>query len=154
MLFRSFQWENEESWTGSGNNDEERLTRLTAASAASLRRLLGGDIGSDTAPMEPDSLFQSAFGGLHEDLVRAICKRLEWKQPQTFSHLLAPIVAYFQLHEGHTWNDILEDHAKRSPQHATRMAALLRANPGQPLGIYGRSLLALCQTLSAGANPP
>ena len=91
---------------------------------------------------------------MHADLVHAICKYLEWKQPQTFGHLLAPMVARHRLHEGYTWNGILVDHAKRSHQHASRIAALLTAQPGPPLGNLGQSLLASCQKHSAGANPP
>lgn len=84
-----FEWEDMPQFYGSGNNDEERLTRLDPARASMARELLDPEPGARDDAL----LYAQAFRTLSPGLVCEILRHLAYKNPRVFAGFLAPIVA-------------------------------------------------------------
>lgn len=84
-----FAWEDLPQSYGSGNEDEERLRRLTPDQTTTARELL------DPSPGERDGarLLDRAFRALDHDLLYSILRYRAGRQHHAFSGLVEPILA-------------------------------------------------------------
>lgn len=137
-----FEWEDIPQHYGSGNLDEERLTRLSPLQAKLAQDLLAPDLGG-AAPAE---LIPSAARELG-DLIHSILSRLCY-HTSSFDRLVAPLAQVLANGNDQRLVTILRSwatrNAKERQSRLTFLVGQLEAC-SRPLSRFGQVLLDLCR---------
>lgn len=142
-----FVWRDVPQCYGSGNLDEETLSRLPPNAAAALQRLFDGDVGGDEG-----SLLGAAFAEASTDVVIAVIQHLQKARPDQFEQLLPALVARFLDKDRPTESQSLYSlllgvtQGKPVRERCELLVGLLRS---QPLEGSAQHLLGLCETALA-----
>jgi hypothetical protein len=128
-----FHWIDMSSWTGSGNNDEERLVRISIKGSELLDKLFSDD---PKAPSD-DIEVREYFDTLPTDLLVSALKKRVYK----FSHLVTPFVPELlrllaQNEQDFSVWELLGGYISNNPEHAEKV---LKAN-FRLTGIFQRCL--------------
>jgi hypothetical protein len=124
-----YLWEDLSSQSGSGNNDEETLTRVAAGHLPVVRRLLGRDAaGGDPAALA-DSLFELPAKVIDLVLARA-CR----EERATIRALVPRLVAELARRDwlaanAYSLRDVLSTLAASEPDEARRILDAIEATP-------------------------
>jgi hypothetical protein len=118
-----FEWQDLPQNYGSGNCDEERLTRLTPEQALTARALL------DTNPEERDGeqLLTLAFQILSHDIVYNILRYTAVRHKQAFSGFVRPLVARLMAQSHGGLFDVISSYCDRNQERLTEVVCLLDA---------------------------
>lgn len=114
-----FHWIDLSSWTGSGNNDEERLVRISIKGSELLDKLFSAN---PKAPSDFNEV-REYFETLPTDLLVAALKRRVYK----FPHIIEPFVPKLLVilaQDISTW-ELLAGYVSKNPEHAEKV---LKAN--------------------------
>jgi hypothetical protein len=134
-----FEWEDLPQYYGSGNCDEERLTRLDPAQASTARELL------DPEPGERDceALCARALRTLSHSVVREILGHMAYNHPRAFAGFLAPLVARLAGDDDGSVRGIVMSYCGRRRDRLVELRRLLEAE-GAAAGGSGEYLRTVC----------
>ncbi len=113
--FTYFNWNDLSSWTGSGNNDEERLIRISIKGSVLLDNIFSADPKAPSDHNEIDEYFESLPLKV---LISALKKRVN-----EFPHLVEPFVTRFLVippHDESQW-ELLNAYVSNNPNHAEKV---------------------------------
>ena len=118
-----FEWADLPQYYGSGNNDEERLTRLNPDQASTVQRLL------DPEPGERDceALLERALRILSRDIVCDILRRVAVRHKQAFSGFAKPILDRLMAENDGTLFDVVASYADTDRDRLSEVLRLLDA---------------------------
>jgi hypothetical protein len=116
-----FEWADLTQLSGSGNNDEERLTRLGPEQASAARALLDPD------PAERDAgrVLDQAFRVLSCDLVSSILRYRARRPARAFPALAAPILDRLMAENDFTLFDVMSIYCGYDRERLTELVRLL-----------------------------
>lgn len=144
-----FEWQDDSQMYGSGNNDEERLERLTPAAARIVRVLLG-ELPEGEAPAD---FAEEIFRRLSDAMALALLWRYAARVPEQFDRLTAVCAERCARYEDErSLCELLGRHAERYPAGAAEMRRILRTTRYR-LGFFARVLRDKLEAL-AGPEPP
>lgn len=123
-----FDWEDIPQYYGSGNLDEERLTRLTESQSALIRTLLDLDLGDRSAAEVLDLVFREVPG----ELVREILQRQAIMRRVDFATFVEPLVGRMVQGDGIDLADVISSYCSYDTPSLRQVAAWLEA-ADQPL---------------------
>lgn len=132
-----FEWEDLPQYYGSGNNDEERLTRLSPTQAATARALLDPEPGERDGPStEPggESLCERAFRTLPPGVLYEVLRHVGREHPHVFVGLLEPLVARLAVRGDHSLCDVITSYCGL---HGDRLEELRRVLEAPRSGTSG-----------------
>ncbi len=134
-----FEWEDLPQTYGSGNNDEERLTRLSPTQAATARELL------DPAPGERDAkeLIERAFRTLSHGIVYVILDYRAARHEPAFSALVGPLVDRLLAENHGSLSAVLMSYCGMDREQLSTVVRLLDAS-GRELNSSARHLRSTC----------
>lgn len=118
-----FQWDDLPQYYGSGNNDDERLTRLTPEQESIARALLDPNPGE----RESEQLLEQAFGMLSHDIVYNILSYRARRTKEAFSGFVRPLVARLAVQNNGTLVDVLRTYCDNDRARLTEVLQLLDA---------------------------
>jgi hypothetical protein len=122
-----FEWADLSQLSGSGNNDEERLTRLNPEQQATARALLDPDPGE----RDGEQLLERAHRVLSDDILYSILRYRARHRKEAFAGLVRPIVA--RLIAGNTGSlvDVIRAYCDYDEGRLTEIIRMLdAAGPG------------------------
>lgn len=114
-----FEWEDFPQFYGSGNNAEERWTRLDAAQASVVEELLDPGSGARTSEV----LYVEALRTLSAGILGELLRRMARKHPQSFAGFLEPMVTRLPPRSDSYACSVLLSYCDR---HRDRLVELLR----------------------------
>lgn len=124
-----YLWEDLSSWTGSGNNDEETLRRITAAQLPVVRRFLGREDAGDMTVLA-DALF--ALPRTVSDLLLVHAYHRERAMVRAIAPRLVAELARRDGLEGYGLRDLLSGLVEKDPDEARRVLAAIEATQARP----------------------
>lgn len=136
-----FQWENRPQFYGSGNLDEEQLTRLSNADAELVRPLLSGTIDLETAALE----LEQAFSKLPYRVLSAIV-RPQSKLSDIAFEVAPTLIDRVIRSDDRDWADLLSPASSRADR-AAHILELLNADP-RPKGTVAKQLWERCAKIA------
>jgi hypothetical protein len=134
-----FYWEDRPQFFGSGNLDEQSLTRLSQEGAVSAWALLNLSEECQTGTQ----LLKQAFENLSQELVFEIVRHLSFTRPLAFSHLVAGLVDRLIETNYCSLSDVLSYYCQMDRKRAEIVSELLNSDPRPKKG-YAQSLLSRC----------
>lgn len=135
-----FDWEDIPQYYGSGNLDEERLTRLNESQSALIRTLLDLDLGERTAAEVLDHVFRE----VPEDLAREILRHQAITRRDDFAPFVEPLVGRMVHGGGIDLADVISSYCSYDTASLRQIVAWLEAAE-QPLKPGARFLLNRCK---------
>jgi hypothetical protein len=118
-----FEWQDLPQYYGSGNCDEERLTRLNPAQAWTARALLDPDPGERDGAW----LLKRAFRLLSHDIVYNILRYRARRSKRAFATFVAPLVARLMAAGNGSLFDVIDSYCESDRERLTEVARLLDA---------------------------
>jgi hypothetical protein len=118
-----FEWSDLSQLSGSGNNDEERLTRLTPEQAAIARALLDPDPGE----RDGEQLLERAFRVLSHEIVCNILSYRAGRRKEAFAALVGPLVARLMSKSGAGLFDVIRKYCGYDRERLAEVLRLLDA---------------------------
>lgn len=118
-----FEWADFTQLSGSGNNDEERLTRLDPEQASTARALLDPDPGE----RDGERLVDRAFRILSHDIVYSILCYRSRRSTRALSGLAGPLVARLMAENNGTLVDVIRSYCDDDRERLAEVLRLLDA---------------------------
>jgi hypothetical protein len=115
-----FEWEDLPQYYGSGNNDEERLTRLTPEQASTTRALLDPDPGES----DGGRLIEQAFRVLSHGIVYSILRYRAVRHERAFSRFVAPLVARLMVENNGALSGVISSYCANDLERLTQVLRL------------------------------
>ncbi|MBL8246617.1 MAG: hypothetical protein JNL89_20635 [Rhodanobacteraceae bacterium] len=121
-----FEWSDHPQFFGSGNLDEEHLRRLDEPESGLVRALLraGEDPEAAQAAITP-----ALAGGVPDDLLIELLRRLVYQQRSGFRRLLPSVLAHLHHTRYTGYGDVLGCYMFSSHQRSREIVALIEADP-------------------------
>jgi len=118
-----FEWQDLPQNYGSGNCDEERLTRLNAEQVLTARALLAPDPGE----RDGEQLLTLAFQILSHDIVYNILRYTAVRHKQAFSGFVRPLVARLMAQSHGGLFGVISSYCDSNRERLTEVVCLLNA---------------------------
>lgn len=135
-----FEWTDHPQCYGSGNLDEEHLRRIEEPELGLVRELLR----ADEDPQAPSRVIVRAIaGGVAEDLLAGILRRMLYRQREVFRTLLPALLDALHLKPAFD-RDLLSSYACWSHVRSREIVALIATDP-RPRSIQVTHLLERCR---------
>lgn len=116
-----FFWQDLPQFYGSGNLDEEHLTRLDERKAQLVRDLV--NLPDD--PVAAPQLVEAAFSELGEPLTMALLRKLRYSRSNGFDHLLPSLVSRLQKTSEYSIRELLFGWCRDCRIRCRRLVALI-----------------------------
>ena len=142
-----FEWTDLPQYYGSGNNAEERLTRLNSEQELTVRALLDPDPGE----RDGEQLLKLAFHILSYDLVYGLLRYTASRHKQAFSGFVGPLVARLMAEGNGGLFDVISTYCGSHRGRLTEVLRLLEAG-GPNISQSAQYLCKTCGERLARAN--
>lgn len=121
-----FEWSDHPQYYGSGNLDEEHLRRLGPPEADLVRALLRAGEDPDAAQA---AIAPALAGGVAEDLLIALLRRLVGQQRPAFQRLLPRVLEHLFRSPRSGYGDVLGCYMFSSHNRSRELVAMIEADP-------------------------
>jgi hypothetical protein len=134
-----FRWEDHPQFYGTGNLDEEILTRFTEDEAASLRLLL--DLQSNF--QNADQIVDRAFEVVPPELVNRVLMRLAIYKPEEFGSIVDSLVDHLIERNDSYLGDVLTTYCAKDPERIHHVIERIEASSRHKGSYVASALLVL-----------